>query len=60
MAILAAERGRVWTTVLTLAEHPHRTILIQVDPAAGPAQREAFTAWTGQVLKPVRSPEGRR
>ncbi len=60
VAILAAERGRVWTTVLTLAEHPHRTILIQVDPAAGPAQREAFTAWTGQVLKPVRSPEGRR
>jgi len=58
--ILAADRGRVRTTVLTLAEHPHRTIQIHVDPAAGAAQREAFTRWTGQGFPAARTPEGRR
>jgi predicted metalloprotease with PDZ domain len=46
--ILSAERGRVRTCRLTLAENPHRTIQIEADPAAGGGQREAFTAWTGQ------------
>jgi len=46
--VLAVDRGRVQTCVLTLGEHPHRTIQIGADPAATGGQREAFAAWTGQ------------
>jgi len=45
--ILAADRGRVRTYALDLEEHPHRTVQVSADPAAAPAQREAFSAWTG-------------
>ena len=48
MELLAVDRGRVRTCVLTLEEHPLRTIQIGADPAATAAQREAFSAWTGQ------------
>jgi predicted metalloprotease with PDZ domain len=46
--ILAADRGRVRTWSLTLEESPLRTIQISADPSASAAQREAFSAWTGQ------------
>jgi predicted metalloprotease with PDZ domain len=48
--ILAAERGRVRTCGFTLEAHPHRTIQLEPDPAAGSGQREAFRAWTGQAF----------
>jgi len=59
VAILAVERGRVRSCVLTLAENPHRTVQIHLDPAAGPAQREAFRGWTGQPFPDGRTPDGR-
>jgi predicted metalloprotease with PDZ domain len=46
--LLAVDRGRVRTFALTLEENPHRTVQLGADPAAGPGQREAFSAWTGQ------------
>ena len=46
--ILAVDRGRVHSFVVTLAEYPHRTIQLGPDPRATPGQREAFLAWTGQ------------
>jgi predicted metalloprotease with PDZ domain len=46
--ILAADRGRVLSFALILEESPLRTIQISADPQAAAAQREAFSAWTGQ------------
>ena len=54
--VLAVDRGRVRTCVLTLEEHPHRTIQLGADPGAGPAQREAFCAWTGQPFPASKAP----
>jgi len=50
LAILAADRGRVDTYALTLAENPLRATAIQADPKASAAQKAAFLAWTGQAL----------
>ncbi len=49
------DRGRVRTFSLTLEEHPLRTIQLAPDPAAGAAQREAFSAWTGQPFPAPRA-----
>lgn len=46
--VLAADRGQVRTHVLHLEESPLRATVIQADPAATQAQREGFSAWTGQ------------
>jgi predicted metalloprotease with PDZ domain len=48
--ILAVDRGRVRSRVLTLTEHPHRTVQITAEPTASALQREAFSAWTGQAF----------
>ena len=53
--LLAVDRGRVRTCLLTLEEHPFRTIQLVADPAAGAAQREAFGAWTGQAFPAPRA-----
>jgi predicted metalloprotease with PDZ domain len=53
--LLAVDRGRVRTFSLTLEEHPLRTIQLAPDPAAGAAQREAFSAWTGQPFPAPRA-----
>jgi hypothetical protein len=42
--------------VVELVESPLRTTVIQADPAATLAQREAFGAWTGQ---PFPAPAGK-
>lgn len=54
VAILASELGRVRACRLILAESPHRTTLIGAEPGASLAQREAFSAWTGQPFPALR------
>lgn len=56
MELLAVDRGRVRTCVLTLEEHPLRTTQIGADPAATAAQRGAFSAWTGQPFPAAATP----
>ena len=46
--VVAADRGRLATFRLTVAENPTRTYGVSADPAATDAQRAAFEAWTGQ------------
>jgi len=53
--VLAAERGRVESYLLTLGENPHRTTAVTADPRATPAQKAAFQAWTGTAFPAKRS-----
>ncbi|HXC15890.1 MAG TPA: hypothetical protein VNV60_00465 [Holophagaceae bacterium] len=55
--VIAVNRGRVFTTKLTVAENPMRTWSLNTDAAATDAQKAAFTAWTGQ---PFPAPEKRK
>jgi predicted metalloprotease with PDZ domain len=55
--VIAANRGRVFTAKLTVAENPTRTWTLGADPAATDAQKAAFTAWTGQAFP---APEKRK
>jgi predicted metalloprotease with PDZ domain len=60
--VLVQERGRVRAVAVKVVANPTRTLRIVPDPAATPAQRAAFEAWTGQPFPaPVlRSKRGRR
>lgn len=55
--VLASNRGRVFSTRLTVGENPTRTWTLSADPAASGAQKAAFEAWTGQ---PFPAPERRK
>ena len=55
--VMAVNRGRVFTTRLTVGENPTRAYTLGADPAATDAQRAAFEAWTGQ---PFPAPEKRK
>lgn len=55
--VIAVNRGRVFTTTLSVIENPTRTYTLVADPAATAAQRAAFMAWTGQ---PFPAPEKRK
>jgi predicted metalloprotease with PDZ domain len=57
--ILAVERGRIRSLTLALEENPLRTVHIVAEPGAAIAQREAFSAWTGQPF-PVPAPRAVR
>ncbi|WP_306591746.1 M61 family metallopeptidase [Geothrix sp. 21YS21S-4] len=50
IAVLAADRGRVFETSVTVAESPERTHRLVPDPRAGLAQRAAFAAAYGQAF----------
>jgi len=45
--VLACHMGQVHPFELQTQEHPHRSTLIQAEPDASRAQRDAFKAWTG-------------
>ncbi|HTL99338.1 MAG TPA: hypothetical protein VL181_11095 [Holophagaceae bacterium] len=55
--VMAVNRGRVFTTKLTVGENPARTFTLSASPAATDAQKAAFEAWTGQ---PFPAPEKRK
>ena len=55
--VTAVNRGRVFTTRLTVGETPARTWSLNADPAATDEQKAAFKAWTGQ---PFPAPERRK
>jgi predicted metalloprotease with PDZ domain len=55
--VIAADRGRVFTTKLSVGEDPTRTWMLGADPEATEAQKAAFTGWTGQ---PFPAPEKRK
>ena len=46
--VLAADRGKVRNVFIKVIENPTRAYRIVPDPAATPAQKAAFTAWTRQ------------
>ena len=56
--VAAANRGRVFTTSLTVGENPTRTWSLNTDPAATDAQKAAFEAWTGQPFPVAVKPKG--
>jgi len=53
--VLASDRGRVGSYVLTLGENPLRTTYISADAKATAGQKAAFQAWTGQPFPARRS-----
>ena len=58
--VLAADRGRVFETTLTVQESPERTHWLVADPKATPAQRAAFATTYGQPFPAAPSHRGSR
>lgn len=54
--VLIQERGRVRAAKVEVVENPARTVRLAADPGATPAQRAAFTAWTGQPFPAATRP----